>query len=71
MFLHLTAWFVGSVCFCLLETGAKKIRRAIVVGKAPCCFLEAFLAKVKRFWDVKAAKTGALVVVLNANKMCR
>lgn len=71
MFLHLTAWFVGSVCFCLLETGAKKIRCTIAVGKAHCCFLEVFFAKVKRFWDVKTAKTGTLVVVPNANKMCR
>lgn len=57
--------------FLFIRNRCKKIRRAIAVVKAHCCFLKAFSAKVKRFWDVETAKTGALVVVLDANKMCR
>ena len=63
---------VSWLCvFLFIRNRCKKIRRAIAVGKAYCCSLKTFSAKVKLFWDVKAAKTGALVVVPNANMMCR
>lgn len=54
------------------------VRNRCKKNKARYCCLENVLlllggvfGKSETFWDVKAAKTGALVVVLNANKMCR